>query len=377
MTLDLSGREPGGGAAAVGEAGAAPVPPGEPPQAAAMSGLEAPAGRGKPSWLKVRAPGGSEYRRLKQTLRKLDLHTVCEEARCPNVGECWSAGTATVMILGDTCTRGCRFCAVKTGNPRGGIDPREPEHVARALAELELKYAVLTMVDRDDLLDGGAEHVALTVSALKRRRPSMLVETLVGDFRGSHAAVEVVVEARPDVFAHNLEVTRALTKQIRDPRCSYDRSLDVLRHAKEHAPERLTKSSLMVGLGESNDEVLEAMRDLRAARVDIVTLGQYLRPTPKHAAVERYVTPEEFAAYERQGREMGFQFVASGPLVRSSYHAAEAFVAAAMVPAGAGAIAGAEASSTEASDEVLPRPVVQSRGVGAGQLLNANALIRR
>jgi lipoic acid synthetase len=332
----------------------------------AASGAAVPGiGRAKPSWLKVRAPGGSEYRRLKQTLRKLDLHTVCEEARCPNVGECWSAGTATVMILGDTCTRGCRFCAVKTGNPRGGVDPREPEHVARALAELELKYAVLTMVDRDDLLDGGAEHVALTVTALKRRRPSMLVETLVGDFRGSHAAVEAVVEARPDVFAHNLEVTRALTRAIRDPRCSYDRSLDVLRHAKEHAPQRLTKSSLMVGLGETDDEILEAMADLRAAKVDIVTLGQYLRPTAKHAAVERYVTPEQFALYEREGRAMGFQFVASGPLVRSSYHAAEAFVAAAVVSS--------EATERGESD----RPVAQSRGVAGGQLLRAELLVRR
>lgn len=335
-------------------------------------------GRGKPSWLKVRAPGGSEYRRLKQTLRKLDLHTVCEEARCPNVGECWSAGTATVMILGDTCTRGCRFCAVKTGNPRGGVDPREPEHVARALAELELKYAVLTMVDRDDLLDGGAEHVALTVQALKRRRPSMLVETLVGDFRGNHSAIDVVVEARPDVFAHNLEVTRALTRTIRDARCSYERSLDVLQHAKERAPERLTKSSLMVGLGETDDEIVEAMRDLRAARVDIVTLGQYLRPTPKHAAVERYVSPEQFSLYEREGQKMGFQFVASGPLVRSSYHAAEAFVAAALpAPAAAEAAAASTRSASEPWAAEEDRPVAQSRGVGEGQLLRLESLVRR
>jgi lipoic acid synthetase len=263
---------------------------------------------------------------------------------------------------------------VKTGNPRGGVDPREPEHVAKALAELELKYAVLTMVDRDDLLDGGAEHVASTVQALKRRRPSMLVETLVGDFRGSHAAVEVVVEARPDVFAHNLEVTRALTASIRDARCSYDRSLDVLRHAKECAPQRLTKSSLMVGLGETDEEVLDAMRDLRDARVDIVTLGQYLRPTPRHAAVERYVSPEQFASYEREGQKMGFQFVASGPLVRSSYHAAEAFVAAAV--AGAPAAAAARGDADDASP-VGARPGVQSRGVGSGQLLRPDALVRR
>jgi lipoyl synthase len=353
----------------------APSPPEGPRSAEGPSEGAGPGGgsRGKPSWLKVRAPGGSEYRRLKQTLRKLDLHTVCEEARCPNVGECWSAGTATVMILGDTCTRGCRFCAVKTGNPRGGVDPREPEHVARALAELELKYAVLTMVDRDDLLDGGAEHVALTVQALKRRRPSMLVETLVGDFRGNHSAIDVVVEARPDVFAHNLEVTRALTPKIRDARCSYDRSLDVLRHAKERAPERLTKSSLMVGLGEADGEILDAMRDLREARVDIVTLGQYLRPTPKHAAVERFVHPDVFAMYEQEGKKMGFQFVASGPLVRSSYHAAEAFVAAAAAPREHDA-PGPALLEIGAEDA---RPVAQSRGVSEGQLLRPQSLVRR
>lgn len=326
--------------------------------------------RGKPAWLKVKAPGGAEYSRLKQTLRKLDLHTVCEEARCPNVGECWSAGTATVMILGDMCTRGCRFCAVKTGNPRGAIDPREPEHVARALSELSLKYAVLTMVDRDDLLDGGAEHVALTVRALKRRRPEMLVETLVGDFRGRHDAVEMVVGAAPDVFAHNLEVTRALTPRIRDARCSYDRSLDVLLHAKGLAPERLTKSSLMVGLGESDAEVLEAMQDLRGARVDIVTVGQYLRPTPKHAPVERFVSPEQFAVFEREGQAMGFQFVASGPLVRSSYHAAEAFVAAARAPT--------HPTTPGSAASADPRPGVQPlSSAEAVQLIPPTALVRR
>lgn len=282
----------------------------------------------KPSWLKVKAPGGAEYRRIKETLRGLDLYTVCEEARCPNVGECWSAGTATVMILGHMCTRGCRFCSVSTGNPRGAVDPREPEHVARALDKMELKYAVITMVDRDDLLDGGSEHMAQTVRALKRRRPQMLVETLVGDFRGRYAEVDTVLAAKPDVYAHNLEVTRALTPTIRDARCSYDQSLNVLRHAKQSAPDCLTKSSLMVGMGETDVEVLEAMEDLKAAHVDIVTLGQYLRPTPKHAEVKRFVTPEQFSVYEREGQKMGFQFVASGALVRSSYHAAEAFVAA-------------------------------------------------
>lgn len=282
----------------------------------------------KPPWLKVRAPGGERYANLKQTLRKLDLYTVCEEARCPNVGECWSAGTATIMLLGHTCTRGCRFCAVTTGNPRGAYDPREPEHVARAIAGLDLNYVVLTMVDRDDLIDGGASQVANTVRALRARCPSLLVETLVGDFRGRMGDVDVVLESRPDVFAHNVEVVRRITKRIRDQRCEYDLTLGVLRHAKERAPERFVKSSIMVGIGETNDEVMETLRDLRTAGVDIVTLGQYLRPTPKHAEVARYVTPEEFRNYEQYAQEIGFAFVASGPLVRSSYHAAEGFVGA-------------------------------------------------
>lgn len=282
----------------------------------------------KPSWLKVKAPGGENYTRLKETFRKLDLYTVCEEARCPNVGECWGAGTATVMLLGHTCTRGCRFCAVTTGNPRGFVDPREPEHVARAIAEVGLKYVVLTMVDRDDLLDGGAEHVGKTVRLLHELAPGLLVETLVGDFGGRKRDIAAMVDSAPDVFAHNIEVPRRLTPLIRDQRCDYDLSLGVLRQAKERAPERFVKSSIMVGMGETDEEVLETMRDLRESGVDIVTLGQYLRPTPKHAPVARFVTPETFASYEREGYAMGFPFVASGALVRSSYHAAEGFVAA-------------------------------------------------
>ncbi len=282
----------------------------------------------KPDWLKVRAPGGENYRRLKQTLRQLDLYTVCEEARCPNVAECWASGTATVMLLGHTCTRGCRFCAVTTGNPRGAVDPREPEHVAKAIAGLGLRYVVLTMVDRDDLLDGGASHVGRAVVALKRHQPDLLVETLVGDFRGREDDIETLQAAVPDVFAHNIEVVRRLTPVIRDQRCDYDLSLEVLRVAKRFAPERMTKSSIMVGIGETDNEVFQTLEDLRGADVDVVTLGQYLRPTPKHAAVDRYVTPEQFTEYERRGLEMGFAYVASGPLVRSSYHAAEAFIAA-------------------------------------------------
>ncbi len=286
----------------------------------------------KPEWLKVRAPGGEKYSEVKGTLRRLGLHTVCEEARCPNVGECWHAGTATVMLLGDMCTRGCRFCAVAKGHPRGAVNPREPENVATAVASLGLKYVVLTMVDRDDLSDGGAAHVAETVRALKRLSPELLVEVLVGDFGGCHADIATVVDSGPDVFAHNLEVTRRLTPLVRDRRCGYERSLEVLAGAKARAPERFVKSSLMVGIGETDDEIAETLRDLRRYGVDIVTLGQYLRPTPKHAPVARYATPAEFAGYSAVAEALGFAFVASGPLVRSSYHAAEGFVHARMRP---------------------------------------------
>lgn len=286
----------------------------------------------KPAWLKVKAPSGERYAALKQTFRQLDLNTVCEEARCPNVGECWGAGTATLMILGHTCTRGCRFCAVTTGNPRGAVDPREPEHVGRALLGIGLRYVVLTMVDRDDLLDGGAAHVAETIRALRRHQPELLVEALVGDFGGRKRDVDVVLEAAPDVFAHNIEVVRRLTPTIRDQRCDYELSLEVLRHAKARAPARFVKSSLMVGIGERDDEVEQTLADLRAAGVDVVTLGQYLRPSEKHAAVARYVEPERFEAWAAMGRALGFAHVAAGPLVRSSYHAAEAFLLARLRP---------------------------------------------
>lgn len=259
-------------------------------------------------------------------MRARDLHTVCEEARCPNIFECWAQGTATIMILGETCTRGCRFCSVNTGNPQGFIDPREPENTGRTLAGLDLAYVVVTMVDRDDLLDGGAAHVAQTIRRIKHYSPDLLVETLLGDFQGQRRDVEKVVrDGAPDVFAHNVEVVPRLQRAIRDARCSWERSVSVLRWAKE-AGAGVTKSSLMVGIGETEDEVLEAMRLLREADVDVLTVGQYLQPTKKHAKVHRYVEPEEFARYEEAGRAMGFQFVASGPLVRSSYRAAEAFL---------------------------------------------------
>lgn len=280
----------------------------------------------KPAWLKVRAPGGAEYTKLKETFRALDLHTVCEEARCPNVGECWSEGTATIMLLGDVCTRGCRFCAVTTGDPRGAVDVREPEHVARALAKMSLQYVVMTMVDRDDLLDGGASHVGRTVSRLRELRPDMLIETLLGDFGGHMDYVDTTVDAKPHVWAHNIEVVERLQRTIRDVRCSYDKSLRVLEHVKKRDPQMVTKSSIMVGIGETDEEVVATMRDLRASGVDIVTLGQYLRPTPKHAEVKRFVTPETFAHFEAEARTLGFAYCASGPLVRSSYKAAEVFV---------------------------------------------------
>lgn len=283
----------------------------------------------KPDWLRVRLPAGpkhDEFQRLKARFQGRGLHTVCEEARCPNIFECWGQGTATVMILGDKCTRGCRFCSVQTGKPGGVVDPREPENTALSLAEMGLAYVVLTMVDRDDLPDGGAAHVAETVRRIRHHSPDLRVEVLVGDFLGRRNDIRTVVEdGRPDVFAHNVEVVPRLQRPIRDARCSWDRSIDVLVAAKELGAS-ITKSSLMIGLGEERDEVLEAMRLLRDAHVDVLTIGQYLRPTKRHAPVARYVDPSEFAEYEQAGLELGFRFVASGPLVRSSYRAAEAFL---------------------------------------------------
>jgi lipoic acid synthetase len=329
----------------------------------------------KPPWLKVRAPGGERYAELKATFRSLDLHTVCEEARCPNVGECWGEGTATVMLLGDTCTRACRFCAVKTGQPRGAVDVREPEHVARALSRMPLQYVVMTMVDRDDLLDGGAAHMAKTVRRLKELRSDMLVETLVGDFGGHRSAVDETIDSGPDVWAHNIEVVSRLQRSIRDVRCSYDQSLAVLRWAKERSPQTITKSSIMVGVGETDSEVLETMRDLRSAGVDVVTLGQYLRPTPKHAPVDRYVDPERFDDFARDGEAMGFAFVAAGPLVRSSYKAAEVFVRTKLLardPLGADAILRERLSHARARSSVS-----ELAAHSAATLVSPSALVRR
>jgi lipoic acid synthetase len=282
-----------------------------------------PVSRRKPPWLKVRPGGGESFGEVKGTLRELGLHTVCEEARCPNIGECWGCGTATFLIMGETCTRGCRFCAVATGDPGGVLDCAEPDKVARAAARWELRWVVLTSVDRDDLPDGGARHFAATVRAIAQRSPATRVEVLVPDFAGDAEAIAAVLEAEPAVFAHNLEVVRRLTPRARDRRASYDRSLEVLRMAKQLRPDGLTKSSLMLGLGETDDEVFASLRDLRRVGVDAVTLGQYLQPSPRCMPVERYVEPAEFEAWEVRARELGFRMVASGPLVRSSYRAGE------------------------------------------------------
>jgi lipoic acid synthetase len=276
----------------------------------------------RPEWLRAPAPVGENYAELKQLVQSLRLHTVCESAACPNIGECWNRRTATFMILGNVCTRRCGFCAVQKGAPLT-VDYDEPRRVAEAAALLNLRYAVITSVNRDDRKDGGAELFALTIRAIRDRIPGCSVEVLTPDFQGSHAAVDIVLEASPDVMNHNTETVPRLYRQVRLG-ARYERSLDVLAYAKSARPEIPTKSGLMLGLGETMDEVLTVMRDLRAHKVDILTLGQYLRPTQKHLPVLRYITPAEFAELRRAGMEMGFRHVESGPLVRSSYHASEA-----------------------------------------------------
>ncbi|MBI3723010.1 lipoyl synthase [bacterium] len=288
--------------------------------------VEAQLTRRIPEWIRTRPPGGPAYTRLKGLLRKLDLATVCEEAHCPNVHECWGGGTATVMLLGKTCTRGCRFCAVSSASRGEDVDAREPEKLAAAIAELGLTYVVVTMVDRDDLEDGGSSHVARAIAELRRRVPELLVEVLVSDFRGDGGQVATVARARPDVFAHNLETVERLQASVRDARCSYSRSLSVLEHAKSVAPGVVTKSSLMLGLGENESEVVRSMRDLRSAGVEVLTLGQYLRPSPWHLPVVEYLEPRRFEELRQVGMQEGFKYVASGPLVRSSYRAGEFFL---------------------------------------------------
>lgn len=279
-----------------------------------------PIGR-KPDWLRVRLPSGGKYEDVKRNVHAHRLATVCEESKCPNIGECWSAGTATIMLMGDVCTRACRFCSVDTGNPRGWLDPEEPANAAESVVLMDLKYIVLTSVDRDDLPDGGAAHYAACVRAIKQASPKTAVEALTPDFRGIPEHVETVVDSGLEVFAQNVETVRRLTRRVRDPRAGYEQTLDVLAHAKRHRPDVLTKTSLMLGLGETRDEIRESMNDLRERGVDIVTFGQYLRPTVNHLPVERYVPPEEFAEIRAEGLERGFLEVVSGPLVRSSYRA--------------------------------------------------------
>jgi lipoic acid synthetase len=275
----------------------------------------------KPDWLRVKVKGGKVFDKVNDIVHEHKLATVCEEAKCPNMSECWSAGTATIMLMGDVCTRACRFCSVNTGNPKGLLDTDEPERTARSVELMNLKYLVLTSVNRDDLEDGGAGHYAACVRRVKEVNPDTAVEALTPDFEGVLTDVEAVVDSGIEVFAQNIETVKRLTYPVRDPRASYQQTLDVLAHAKRYKPELITKTSLMLGLGESDEEIVEAMDDLRAANVDVLTLGQYLQPTVNHLPIERYVTPEEFENYRQIGLQKGFLEVVSGVFVRSSYRA--------------------------------------------------------
>lgn len=279
----------------------------------------------KPIWLRVRPPGGENYTKVKYSLRLRGLHTVCEEARCPNISECWGGGTATIMIMGDTCTRGCRFCAVNSGKPNL-LDPLEPEKVAIAVKEWGLRYVVITSVCRDDLEDGGAGHMANTIKAIKGQCPTIRVESLIPDFTGNVGSIGRIIESGPEVLSHNIETVRRLSPKIRDVRASYDQSLSVLKKSKEMDPRIYTKSSIMLGLGESEQEIIETVRDLRSVGVDILTMGQYLQPTPWHLPVVEYISPERFSILKEVAEGMEFVYVACGPLVRSSYRAGEFFI---------------------------------------------------
>lgn len=287
-------------------------------------GVDGSPRRRKPEWLKVRLPSGGRYQQMKSNLRNHRLSTVCEEAMCPNIAECWNAGTATIMLMGSVCTRACRFCAVDTGNPRGRLDADEPRLAAESVRLMGLDYVVLTSVDRDDLPDGGAGHYAACIRRIKELNPSTAVEALTPDFQGRTEQVKLVLDAGIEVYAQNLETVRRLTHPVRDPRAGYDQTLKVLEYAKAARPQVLTKTSLMLGLGETAEEIFETMDDLRAVGVDIVTFGQYLQPTAHHLPIERFVTPEEFREYRQWGLARGFLEVVSGPLVRSSYRAERA-----------------------------------------------------
>ena len=285
------------------------------------------AGRGgnerlrKPDWLRVRVQGGPNFDKVQGIVKEHRLATVCEEAKCPNMSECWNSGTATIMLMGDVCTRACRFCAVNTGNPKGWLDPEEPDNTARSVQLMKLRYVVLTSVNRDDLPDGGAGHYAQCVRRVKADNPQTAVEALTPDFLGVPRDVETVLDSGIEVFAQNVETVRRLTHPVRDPRAGYDQTLAVLAHAKHYRPDVLTKTSLMLGLGETEAEIMEAMDDLRAADVDILTLGQYLQPTAHHYPIARWVSPDEFETYRQWGLDRGFLEVVSGVFVRSSYRA--------------------------------------------------------
>lgn len=284
-----------------------------------------------PQWLQTPIPHNENYKAIRKDLRGLNLHTVCEEARCPNISDCWggsnkAAATATIMLMGDTCTRGCRFCSVKTSRAPPPLDPHEPEHTAEALKRWGLGYVVLTSVDRDDLADGGARHFAETIMKIKQKAPKMLVEALTGDYGGDLSMVAEVAQSGLDVYAHNVETVEELTPHVRDRRATFRQSLDVLRHAKQTKPSLITKTSIMLGLGETESQLLAALQELRATHVDVVTFGQYMRPTKRHMQVHEYVTPAAFEAWRLKALDMGFLYCASGPLVRSSYKAGEAFI---------------------------------------------------
>lgn len=275
----------------------------------------------KPKWLRIKSQNSSKFRELKEIVSHKKLHTVCEEAMCPNIQECWSHGTATFMLLGSVCTRACKFCAVDTGNPKGQIDAKEPEKVANSIAQMNLKYAVLTSVNRDDLEDGGAMHFAQTVVSIKKEAPGVIIEALVPDFLGKRESIETLLDSNVEVFAQNLETVNRLTHQVRDHRAGYEQTLEVLAYAKKYSPKTISKTSLMLGLGESEDELLESFNDIRSVGVDVLTLGQYMRPTINHLPVERWYSPEEFQYIKKLALDIGFKEVASGPLVRSSYRA--------------------------------------------------------
>lgn len=281
----------------------------------------------KPDWLKIRPPAGERYFSLKNTAKDLQLATVCQEAQCPNIGECWSGGTATFMVMGEVCTRGCRFCAVKTGNPNGWLDHDEPFKLADVISKANWEYVVLTSVDRDDLPDGGAAHFARCVTEIRKAKPDIIIEVLIPDFQGQEAPLRTLMASRPEVIAQNIETVERLTHPVRDRRAGYQQTLTLLQRVKTESPQTYTKSSIMLGLGETQDEIRQCMTDLRAHGVDILTLGQYLQPTRKHLAVERFVTPDEFKEWQRVAEEeLGFLYCASGPLVRSSYRAGEFFM---------------------------------------------------